>query len=164
MPMLISDVCRVLDRDLEAFERELRLFPDDNVLWQTTAGVVNPAGALARHVAGNLRYFIGAVLGGIPYIRDRDREFTSRNGTRADLVAELEAARRAVRDALADIARVPLPEMFPEPVGGVPLRTQVFLLHLCCHTAFHLGQVGYLRRALMADGRTAGTMELAPLA
>ena len=163
MSILTSDLSRVLDRDLEAFQREVMLVPDDRTLWQTTAGVTNPVGALARHVAGNLRYFVGAVLGGLPYVRDREREFASRDGTRANLVAELEAARGAVREALGEVARVPLPEMFPEPVGGLTLRTQMFLLHLCAHTACHLGQAGYLRRAMTADARPSGTMALTPL-
>ena len=45
----------VLQRELQAFERELDLFPDDRSVWQTVPGVPNSTGNLALHVAGNLQ-------------------------------------------------------------------------------------------------------------
>jgi hypothetical protein len=35
---------------------------------------------------------------------------------------------------------------------------------LSAHLAFHLGQAGYLRRALTGDGRTSGSVGLEALA
>ena len=43
------------------------------------------------------------------------------------------------------------------------LRCDTFLLHLCTHLAFHLGQAGYLRRALTGDARTSGALSLKEL-
>ena len=53
---------------------------------------------------------------------------------------------------------------FPEPVMGMKFRTGLFLLHLCTHAGFHLGQAGYLRRVITADAKTSGPIPLAPLA
>ena len=36
-----NDVGRVLVRELEAFAREVELFPDDLTLWRTLPGVTN---------------------------------------------------------------------------------------------------------------------------
>src|SRR5436190_4511608 len=77
-----DDVATLLVRELQACEREIALFPDDESVWRTVPGVTNAAGNLAMHLAGNLQYFIGAVLGETGYVRNRELEFGQRSGTR----------------------------------------------------------------------------------
>jgi hypothetical protein len=65
------------------------------------------------------------------------------------------------------LSRVPasvLAAPYPEPHDGVQLPCGRFLVHLCVHLAFHLGQAGYLRRALTSDARTSGAVSLRALA
>ncbi len=164
MNQLAQDLSRLLVRELEGFRREVELFPDDESVWKTTAGVTNSAGNLALHVAGNLQHFVGAVLGRTGYVRDRDAEFNRRSGSRAELVAGLDAAMRAVRDTLPSLPAARLDEPYPEPVMGTTVRTGFFLCHLATHLAFHLGQAGYLRRALTGDARTSGAVPVRVLA
>ena len=154
---LTSDASLLLIRELRALQREILLFPDDTLLWQSLPGITNSAGNLALHVAGNLRHFIGFVIGHIPYVRNREQELGRRTGTREEVVAELDAAIVAVGKLTADTA---LGEEFPDPPGGHHIRSGLFLMHLCAHTAYHLGQVGYLRRALTGDARTSGALPL----
>src|SRR5262249_37473238 len=87
-----SDIELMLLRELEGFEREVSLYPDDESLWKTLPGVSNSAGNLAMHIAGNLQHYVGAVLGGTGYVRNRDWEFARRSGTRTEVVAELRKA------------------------------------------------------------------------
>jgi len=47
---------------------------------------------------------------------------------------------------------------------GVNFGTRMFLLHLCAHAAFHLGQAGYLRRVLTGENRSSAAVPLGPLA
>jgi len=47
--------------------------------------------------------------------------------------------------------------------GDRRIQTLKFLLHLCAHASFHLGQAGYLRRALTGDTRSAGPVPLSVL-
>ena len=54
------DIAKVIVRELEGFEREVMLFPDDESVWQTMPGLTNTAGNLALHVAGNLHVTRGA--------------------------------------------------------------------------------------------------------
>ena len=157
------DITRILTRELEGFQRELALFPDDDTLWQTVPGVTNSAGNLALHVAGGLQHFIGAVLGGSGYKRNREAEFSRRSGTRAEVIAETKAALTIVRDVLSRLSEERLTGEFPELVMGKTLRTNLFLLHLCVHAGFHLGQAGYLRRAVTGDSRTSGPVPLEAL-
>ena len=65
-----QSIAALLQRELQGFERELQLFPDDETVWRTMPGVPNSAGNLVLHVAGNLQHFVGAVLGGSAYVRD----------------------------------------------------------------------------------------------
>ena len=159
-----DDVRRVLTRELEALAREVELFPDDDVLWKTVPGVTNSAGNLALHACGNLKHFVGAVLGGTGYVRDRPAEFATRTGRRADVARQLRETAAVVTNALARVPESALAAPYPEPHDGVQLFCGLFLLHLCVHLAFHLGQAGTLRRALTGDARTSGAVSLAALA
>ncbi len=157
------DLSVLLVRELETFERELDLFPDDASVWRTPAGTANSAGNLALHVAGNLQYFVGTVLGGSGYVRNRDLEFSRRTGARDAVKAEIRAAIDAVRRVLPELPLERLDAEYPEAVNGVRLRTDRFLLHLCAHAAYHLGQASVVRRAVTGDGRSSGPVPLAPL-
>jgi hypothetical protein len=161
---MIDDVRRVLVRELEAFAREVELFPDDETLWKTMPGVANSAGNLALHACGNLEHFVGAVLGGTDYVRDRPAEFATREGRREDVAGHLRETAEVVARALARVPESALSAPYPEPHDGVQLPCCRFLLHLCVHLAFHLGQAGYLRRGLTSDGRTSGAISLKALA
>jgi hypothetical protein len=158
------DLARAMVRELEGFKREIALFPDDTSLWRTVPGIGNSAGNLALHVAGNLRYFIGSVLGGTGYVRDRDTEFSRRAGSRAEIDAELDDAIRVVENVVPSLSHLKLDAPFPERMMGLSFRTSMFLLHLSGHAAFHLGQAGYLRRALTGDPTSSGPIPLPPLA
>lgn len=160
----VADIRLILERDVESLMREVERFDSDEQLWQTLPGVSNTAGNLAVHVAGNLQHFIGARLGATGYVRDREREFQRRSGTRADVVRELVAARDAVASTLTrlDESRLDLP--MPGAPNNLTIPTGRFLLHLVAHTAFHLGQAGYLRRCLAgADAESANPMSLGVL-
>ncbi len=159
----LADVRRMLLRELEAVGREIALFPDDATVWQALPGVTNSAGTLALHLAGNLRHFVGGVLGGTGYVRDRDAEFARRGLTRAELAAELAAASTEVGDTLARLDPATLDRPYPAPPRGVAVSTRRFLIHLVAHTGFHLGQAGYLRRVLTGDGTTADAVAIPPL-
>jgi hypothetical protein len=159
-----SDLQIVLLRELEAFERELQLFPDDESVWKTVPGVTNSAGNLALHIAGNLQHFVGAVLGNTGYIRDREQEFGRRSGTRAELIGEQHKAADAVRTVLPSLPRGWEAQVYPKPpVADRQIAAGRFLLHLATHAAFHLGQAGYLRRMLTGDGRSSGPLPLTVL-
>ncbi len=153
----------LLVRELDALERELDLFPDDASVWGVVPGVTNGAGTLALHLCGNLQHYVGAVLGGTGYVRDREREFARRGVPRAELAAEIRRTAAVVRTVLPGVAPDRLAQEYPEAVGGVRLPTGLFLLHVASHFAHHLGQIGYLRRALTGDNRSSGALSLKAL-
>jgi hypothetical protein len=164
MTTCARNLATLLVRELKGFEAELGLFPDDTRIWETVPGISNSAANLALHVAGNLQHFVGAVLGESGYVRNRDLEFSRRSGTRADIAAELHAAVTVVERILPGLPAEILEGRYPHTVvAGKEIETGLFLQQLCSHAAFHLGQAGYARRALLADTRSSGPVSLVAL-
>ena len=160
---MLTDIQRLVVRELQGFQREIELFPDDDLMWQTRPGVTNSAANLTWHVCGNLQHFIGAVLGATGYVRDRDAEFNRRSGSRAELLAEVGTTIHVVERTLSGPAAAWQGKPFPIPINSMQIRTDLFLMHLAAHAAFHLGQAGYLRRLLTGDTRSASPLPLMPL-
>ena len=157
----LDDTRILLVRDLEGFQREIALFADDAALWRVVPGVSNSAGNLALHVAGNLQYFVGTCIGRGTYVRDRASEFSKREGTRAEVDTALRVAIDSVNGTLTTCGDAVLNELMPGAPNGMRVRTGMFLLHLVAHTAFHLGQAGYLRRILTGEhAASAGPLPL----
>lgn len=157
------DLRRLLLRELAAFEREVELTPDA-MLWTVAPGVTNPVGTLALHAAGNLRHFIGGVLGGTGYVRDRDAEFRSRDVPRAEVLARLQRAAEEVAGTLERLDPAVLERNYPLEIGGARLATGRFLMHLAVHLGFHLGQAGYLRRTLTGENTSTAPVAVSALA
>lgn len=158
-----DDIRRLLVRELGAFAREVELFPDDRTLWETLPGIANSAGNLALHVCGNLRHFVGAVLGKTGYVRDRPAEFATREGRREDVARLLRETADVVSAVLPGVPDAVLDAPYPEPHDGTQLPCRLFLMHVAVHLAMHLGQAGYLRRALTGDPRSSGPIALKAL-
>jgi uncharacterized damage-inducible protein DinB len=134
-------------RDLDKVITEIEAFPDEASLWRVQGEITNAAGTLALHLAGNLQHFIGALIGGTGYMRDREYEFAARDVTRAELLAGLHTARAVVEKVLSQLG----PEHWNKTIPGNhhfgPDGTLLHgLIHLHAHLAYHLGQINYLRR------------------
>jgi len=159
----LASVALVLHRDLAAVRRSVEAYPDDETPWLERQGLPNVGGTLVLHLAGNLRHYVGAVLGGTGYVRDRDAEFARRAVPRTTLLAELDAARQALDAGLARLDDAALRAAYPERVGGRLLTTGDFLLHLAAHLAYHLGQLDYHRRVVTGDRRPIDAIAVAAL-
>ena len=161
--MLRSVVESVLRRELAAVRRSVEAYPDEATLWADPPGLPNSGGTLVLHVAGNLQHYVGAVLGGSGYVRDRDAEFSRRGVSRAALLGEVDAARRAVERGLAALSDDALSAPYPESFGERSYATGDFLVHLATHLAYHLGQLDYHRRVVTGEARGVGAIPLAEL-
>lgn len=154
----------VLLRDLDAAVREVEAYTSDDALWRIVPGTSNAGGTLARHLAGNLRHFVGSVLGGTDFVRDRDAEFSGKALSRAEVAAELRAAAADVDASLRALDAEAFAKPYPRQVGGQTLRTDRFLVHLAAHLGYHLGQLDYHRRMQQPDAQPIGTMAVDALA
>ncbi|HLZ44415.1 MAG TPA: DinB family protein [Gemmatimonadales bacterium] len=156
-------ITNVIIRELKALRREIESYPNDAALWEIPDGIANPGGNLALHLAGNLQYFVGNVLGKNGYVRNRDAEFASRDVPRAELLREIDSALAAVDTGMSKISEADLQKPYPEKIGGISSTTGAFLAHFATHLAYHLGQVDYHRRLVTREGKTVKAMALTEL-
>jgi Uncharacterized protein conserved in bacteria len=166
-PSLLVDALRTMYvRDLKATDAQIAAYPDEASLWAVVPGISNSGGTLAIHIAGNLRHFIGAVLGQTGYVRDRDAEFSARNIPRDRIRADLAAAIGELTSTLDKLTDSDLAREFPILIGPEKLRvrTSDWLVHLAAHLAYHLGQIDYHRRLLTSNRQTVDNMSLRELA
>jgi hypothetical protein len=123
----------------------------------------NSGGTLAMHLTGNLRHFVGAVLGGSGYVRDREFEFAGRDIPRAVLYDGVETAIQEIDAALSQLSESDLRKKYPLEVGGQRFLTGLFLMHLATHFAYHLGQLDYHRRKVTGNSEGIGAQSLSDL-
>lgn len=161
--MIVPSVAAILDRDLRTLSREVQAYPDERGLWQEVPGIANVAGTLVLHLAGNIQHYIGARLGRSGYLRDRPAEFARREVSRAELLREIEAARAAVKAALAGSTVPDAEAEFPETVGGARVNIGDYLVHLATHFTYHLGQIDYHRRVVTGQGTTVDAVRAVEL-
>lgn len=153
-----SALAAVISRELRTIERELNAYPSDAQVWALPPGLPNSGGTLALHCAGNLRHFIGTVLGGGSYVRDRDAEFSRRDVPRAELIDGLRQADAAVRQTLGSMDPAKFAEPYPQPVANRRVNTGEFLAHLATHLAYHAGQLDFHRRVVTGDASGVGAV------
>ncbi|MCB9208424.1 MAG: DUF1572 family protein [Ignavibacteriales bacterium] len=146
--MLIENLLKIFDRDLNKLKEEILLF-DQKELWITAGDVKNSAGNLCLHICGNLKHFIGAVLGNSGFVREREKEFSLKNVPKDDLLKNIDETSEIVKSTLSTIDKSILVKNFPINVFGEEMTTQYFLIHLITHLSYHLGQINYLRRLML---------------
>lgn len=135
-------------RDIDRAMIALKAYSNEETLWLKDHEIPNSAGNLFLHICGNLRHFIGAVLGESGYIRRRDDEFNLTGVKRSELLAELKTTKKMLKEVLPNLSDTDLDESFPIKVFDKEMSTRYFLLHLYGHLNYHLGQINYHRRLL----------------
>jgi hypothetical protein len=144
--MLTESLIPIFERDLNKLKDEIGLYGTDEQLWVVQGDIKNSGGNLALHLIGNLNHFIGAVLGENGYVRNRDAEFDTKSGTRAEIAAMVLETIPVVSSALGKLTAEALVKDFPVQKHDETRRVDFMLLHLYGHFNYHLGQINYHRR------------------
>lgn len=95
-----------------------------------------------------MNYFVGTVLGSSGYERQREKEFTDKNLSRAELISGVEIVVKIVNQTLSKLNQQEIEKIYPVNVFQKEMTTEFFLLSLLAHLNYHLGQINYLRRLL----------------
>ena len=148
-----TDLAFLFSRDLTRLGKQIEAFPNDEALWQTLPGVLNPAGNLALHIEGNLREFVGRQLGKRPYKRNRGLEFSLRGISKKEMGTRITELKQSIPTVIQDLSVEQMALEYPEVVLEVATTIGQFLIHLYGHLNWHVGQIDYLRRILAAGGR-----------
>lgn len=144
--MLTESLIPIFERDLVKLETEIAAYETDEQLWVVRGEIKNSGGNLALHLIGNLNHFIGAILGETAYVRNRDAEFDTKTGTKAEIIAKIKETIPVVSSALGKLTAEALVKDFPVQKHDETRRVDFMLLHLFGHFSYHLGQINYHRR------------------
>jgi hypothetical protein len=146
--MTNEEMIKVIEQDLSKLKTELEAYKDENKLWITDGDIKNSAGNLALHLVGNLKHFIGAVLGNSGYVRNRDAEFSSKNIPVKNITKEIDEALDIVKKTILSFTEEDYAKEYPEQIFNFPMTTGYFIIRLTEHLGYHLGQINYHRRLL----------------
>ncbi len=149
--MLTDTLKEIFTRDLNKLKDELTAYGDEQFMWQIDKEVNNSGGNLCLHLIGNLKHFIGAILGDTGYVRNRDAEFSTTSIPRSELLQRIDETIDVVNDTLDLLSAEDLEKTYPIDVLRENMSTEFFLTHLATHLNYHLGQVSYHRR-MATDG------------
>lgn len=146
----LKDTEEIIVRDLGVMKDEIRSTSPD-LLWHSETGIINSVGTLSYHICGNLRHFIGAVLGKDGYQRNREDEFSNHSLSQEELVTVIDQTIESVKAAFTQLTEQDLEREMPDTPPQHKGRTiGFFLIQLCCHLSRHRGQLDYLRRIAAA--------------
>ena len=117
-------------------------------MWLKRKDISNSPGNLCLQIIGNLKHFIGHVLGKTDYARDREHEFSAKNIPTQELLQQIEETKVIVEQTLRKLDEDQLNANFPIDVFKESNSVRFFLIHLSTHLSYHLGQINYFRRLL----------------
>ena len=129
---------------LNTLESEIKAYTSEEDLWKLSGEIKNTPANLALHLCGNLRHFIGAVIGNDGYVRDRDAEFSRTDVTRDEIISEISQTKTAIQNALKD--DINFDSSYPVRLLDKDWTTGGFLFYIYGHFNYHLGQINYHRR------------------
>jgi hypothetical protein len=121
-------------------------------LWTRPFPFGNSIGHLVLHLTGNLNYYIGAMIAGSGYVREREKEFTDSGRPSPDEVLN------RFHTAVAMVVRTLHAQDdlgFQVPVEHeIPIKSRLGLFLVCAsHMNNHIGQMSYLSQALQTKSR-----------
>jgi uncharacterized damage-inducible protein DinB len=123
--------------------------PAPGLNWRPLPGsaddeVTNSLSALAAHVAGSQRYWVGEVAGGRPANRDRPAEFRVEAPSSQELQALLDGALALMREVLGGLDAGTLDDSLTLKDRTATRRWAI--VHGLEHTALHLGHMQLTRQ------------------
>ncbi len=146
--MLKEDLIEIFERDINKLRDEISLYKSESALWKIDGEIKNCGGNLCLHLIGNLREFIGRILGGVEYKRDREKEFSLKGVSRSELLEGIDKAKEAVAAALQKLHDDDFKKIYPVDVAKKNMTTGFFLVSLIAHLNYHVGQINYHRRLI----------------
>jgi uncharacterized damage-inducible protein DinB len=133
----------------ERVEKAARSVPEEQ-LWIKPFPFGNSIGHLVLHLTGNLNHYIGALIAGTGYTRDREHEFTDpARHSREEVLAGFHQAIKLVEQTLSSQDE---PGFLTPVQNQSPIQTRLGLFLVCAaHLNNHVGQMSYLVQALQSS-------------
>ncbi len=138
---------------------------DENQVWQRPAEPLNSVGNLLLHLAGNLRWKFGTIIGGRQDDRDRPREFSERGPIPKEvLLRRLEDEVASADAALAALTPSQLLEIrnYRMLTGERQDTVQHVVLQTLLHLSGHAQEIIYITRLQRGDAYQFRTPQPSP--
>jgi len=139
----------IMENDLNKLKNEINLYENEKDMWIVRGNISNSAGNLCLHLLGNLNHFIGHLIGGTGYQRNREAEFSGKNVPRSELNSSINALIEIIKKSLPKLNDTDINRPFPDKVSGKTREYGFALVHFSNHFNYHLGQINYHRRITM---------------
>jgi uncharacterized damage-inducible protein DinB len=143
LDVLRGRITKIIPAQIRACVEKL----DDEQLWWRPNEEANSAGNLVLHLSGSIRHYVGHLLAGIEYRRDRAAEFAERGPIpKAQLLAQWDNTIKQVSEVLADFN----PGRFLDRTAEPEYLPTVFELiyNTSIHMATHAGQIVWITKML----------------
>lgn len=133
---------RIYDESLPRIRKCLAQMSVEEIWFRPNEQTVS-AGNLVLHLAGNVRQYIVATLGGQADVRERQKEFDAAGPMpTAELMGHLE---KSLADASAVLDRLdPATLLETHRVQGFVESGLSILVHVAEHLSYHTGQIAYI--------------------
>ncbi len=136
---------RLLGEGIPRIEKCLDLLTEEEI-WHKPNENSNSVGNIILHLCGNVRQWLGAGLGKLPKVRQRDEEFSTKGGlNKKEILEKLKKLQEMSEDVLSKIT--------PEDLLAIH-HVQVYeesglsiLVHVTEHFSYHVGQITYFVKA-----------------
>ena len=136
---------RLFDESLPRIRKCLAEMTADEI-WARPNEQSNSVGNLVLHLAGNVRQYIIATLGGVADVRERQKEFDEKGPLpTAELLDRLEKAMAEVSAVLDRLD--PSTLLQTHRVQGFVESGLSILVHVVEHFSYHTGQIAYITKS-----------------
>ncbi len=143
----------IFETELNKLKTEINLYKDEKNLWVVKGDISNSAGNLCLHLLGNVSHFIGHLVGGTGYERNRPAEFSNKDVPREELNDSIDALIGVVKKSLPKLNDSDMNNTFPDKIGGKIREYGFALIHITNHFDYHLGQINYHRRIIEGSSK-----------
>jgi len=136
---------RLFGEGIPRIEKCLEVLTEEEI-WHKPNANSNSVGNIILHLCGNVRQWLGAGLGKLPKVRQRDEEFSIKGGlNKKEILEKLKELQDMSEGVLAKVA--------PEDLLAIH-EVQVYeetglsiLVHVTEHFSYHVGQITYFVKA-----------------
>ena len=157
MPTEIEDYISLYERYWKLYTELLAALPAEALNWRPPvageggAAATNTAAAIAAHVSGGQRHWIGEAIGGVPAQRDREAELRLTAANAGQVIALVQAAASVVRGALT--AQTPADLERTVAFSGREVTRRWLIVYILGHAAVHWGELMLVRQLWEATAR-----------
>ncbi len=122
----------------------------ENDLWKKPNGVSNSIGNLLLHLGGNIKQYIIASLGNEKDLRERDKEFSTKNEKNKEALSkELYQILNNAKLVINNVSSQNLLKTYK--VQGFTLSGIGIIMHVVEHLSYHTGQIIFWTKILKSQ-------------